>query len=307
MTSPRVLIVEDDPFTSDLLVEALALHDFQCTCVPDGARAWALLADEAFVCDGVLLDRGLPDLDGLEILRRRRELPEARQVPFVLQTSRSSTADIEEGLQAGAYYYLVKPFSSDTLVAILTAAVRDHRHQERLRGQLQHASKAMHLLRTGRFRFQSLEEAYDIAALVAKATPRPEHVVLGLSELMTNAVEHGNLGIGYAEKSALLEAGTWSEEIARRLQAPGGSERWATLAFRRTEAGFRFRIRDQGLGFDWRRYLELSPERAFDLHGRGIAISAGTCFDRLDFLGTGSEVEAFVAAGAPEPAGPPEA
>jgi len=300
VNEPHVLVVEDDPFTADLLMETLAHEHFQCTCAADGAGAWARLADGEASWDVVLLDRGLPDLDGLEILRRRQELPESRQVPFVFQTSRSSTADIEEGLQAGAYYYLVKPFSADTLVAILTAAIRDHRHQARLRSQVQHASRAILHMRGAEFRFQGLEEAYDIAALLARCTPRPEKVVLGLSELMTNAIEHGNLGLGYADKSALLEAGTWGEEIAARLRRPAFASKWATLDFRREADGFHFRVRDQGPGFDWSRYLELSPERAFDLHGRGIAISAGTCFDRLTFHGTGSEVEAFVADGGPD-------
>jgi len=49
-------------------------------------------------------------------------------------------------------------------------------------------------------------------------------------------------------------------------------------------------IKDQGPGFDWRRYLEMSPDLAFQTHGRGIAMARALCFDGLDYLGVGNEV-----------------
>jgi DNA-binding response OmpR family regulator len=294
MKSPHVLVVEDDPFTLELLRDALITEDFRCTCVMNGAEAWERLRRDTTLFDAVLLDRGLPDLDGIEILGRLKGLPKSRQVPVIVQTARSSTADIEQGLQAGAYYYLVKPFSAETLVAILTAAIRDHQHQVQLWEQVHHASRSMASLKRAEFQFQSLAEANDIAALMAKVAPDPEQVVLGLAELMINAVEHGNLGIQYEEKGALLMNGEWHNEIQRRLQHPAYAGKRATLKYERDPDGFRFLISDQGLGFDWQKYLTMHPDRAFDLHGRGIAISAGCCFSRLEYRGTGNEVEAFL-------------
>lgn len=294
MNTPHVLVVEDDPFTLELLRESLSTEDFVCTCVMSGAEAWDHLKNDHLFYDVVLLDRGLPDLDGIEILGRMKDLPKPRQVPVIMQTSRSSTSDVEQGLQAGAYYYLVKPFSAQTLVAILTAAIRDHQHQLRLWEQVHHASRSMAHMRTAEFQFQSLGEANDIAALMAKVAPDPEQLVLGLAELMINAVEHGNLGIRYEEKGLLIKGGGWYAEVQRRLSLPEYSGRWATLHYDRTPEGFRFLISDEGQGFDWKKYLHMHPDRAFDLHGRGIAISAGCCFDRLEYQGMGNVVEAFL-------------
>lgn len=294
MNTPHVLVVEDDPFTLELLRESLSTEDFACTCVMSGAEAWSHLRNDHLFYDVVLLDRGLPDLDGIEILSRMKELPKPRQVPVIMQTSRSSTADIEQGLQAGAYYYLVKPFSAETLVAILTAAIRDHQHQLRLWEQVHHASRSMAHMKTAEFQFQNLSEANDIAALMAKVAPDPEQLVLGLAELMINAVEHGNLGISYEEKSALIKRGEWFAEVQHRLALPSNAAKWATLRYDRDPNGFRFLISDEGQGFDWQKYLHMHPDRAFDLHGRGIAISAGICFNRLEYRGIGNVVEAFL-------------
>ena len=66
------------------------------------------------------------------------------------------------------------------------------------------------------------------------------------------------------------------------------------VEFMRNPGELRFTVRDQGKGFDWQQYLEMSPERAFDTHGRGIAMSKLLSFDRLEYRGCGNEVECVV-------------
>ncbi len=70
---------------------------------------------------------------------------------------------------------------------------------------------------------------------------------------MINAVEHGNLEITYAEKSAFNEAGNWRDEVERRSRLPQYEKRLATAQFRRLPGRLEFEIRDQGRGFDWHR------------------------------------------------------
>ncbi len=118
---------------------------------------------------------------------------------------------------------------------------------------------------------------------------------MGLSELMLNAVEHGNLGIDYGEKGRLIEDGNWQEEIERRLAEPSQVGRHASIEFRRESTHLSFTIRDQGAGFEWQRYLDLDPARAFDSHGRGIAMARHLAFASLEYQGTGNEVRVRVA------------
>lgn len=294
MESTRVLIVEDEPVNRQMLQDNLHQEGYQTTCVSTGQDAWALITDNPGGFDVVLLDRMMPDMDGIDILRRVKDNPALLQTPVIMQTMLSSDADIAEGLRAGAYYYLTKPYAADTLLAIVATAAADRRQQLELQDKVHQAARTLTCLAKAEFRFSTPEQARDIATLVATATPSPERVVLGLTELMLNAVEHGNLGIGYAEKSLLIEEGRLFEEIAKRLEIPAHAGKQAVLEFCRVGDEFRFLIRDLGTGFDWRDYLEISPERAFDTHGRGIAMSRMISFDSLEYHGNGNEVLAKV-------------
>jgi anti-sigma regulatory factor (Ser/Thr protein kinase) len=119
-------------------------------------------------------------------------------------------------------------------------------------------------------------------------------VVTGISELLVNALEHGNLKIGYAEKSNLMRSGTWQMEVERRLSAKENIDGYIELEFKVEADTVQIRIRDQGKGFDWTPFLDLDPERAFDPHGRGIAMARLSSFDDLEYLGDGNEVLATV-------------
>lgn len=294
MDSTRVLVVEDEPVNLDLLVENLQFEGYSVQGVSSGEDAWRLISEDPEGFDVILLDRVMPDMDGIEVLRRIKGRSAPIQASVIMQTALSSDEDIVEGLKAGAYYYLTKPFTAQALLAIVDAAARDRQGYRKLQLDAQQAARTLESLTRAEFQFHTPEQAWDIATLVAKATPHPERTVGGLSELMLNAVEHGNLGITYAEKGQLLQEGAWREEIARRLALPENAGKQATLCFFRKEHEIQFTIRDQGLGFDWREYLDLKPERAFHLHGRGIAMSKRVWFDRLDYPGCGNEAVAVI-------------
>jgi anti-sigma regulatory factor (Ser/Thr protein kinase) len=119
-------------------------------------------------------------------------------------------------------------------------------------------------------------------------------MVYGLNELMVNAVEHGNLGISYDKKMQLVLEGRWQEEIENRLAQPEYSRKYAILEYEASEKGRTVKIIDQGKGFDWNSYLDLSPSRATDPNGRGIAIAKMRSFPTLEYRGSGNEVICFV-------------
>jgi hypothetical protein len=111
---------------------------------------------------------------------------------------------------------------------------------------------------------------------------------------MLNAVEHGNLGIGYQEKGQLMLDGALDQEIERRLALPEYAARQVRVDFERTPTGVSYVVRDEGGGFDPTRFLTLEPERATDWHGRGIALARMTSFDHVEYRGCGNEVQARV-------------
>ena len=117
---------------------------------------------------------------------------------------------------------------------------------------------------------------------------------MDIVEILVNAVEHGNLGLTYADKSALLKSDGWHAEVARRLTLPEYRGKLVRADLRLMTDGIVLTIADEGAGFDWTSFLEIQPERAFDLHGRGIAMSRLMSFDRVDYRGCGNEVELTV-------------
>jgi two-component system response regulator MprA len=115
-----VLVVDDDPSIRDAVGRALRLDGYSVTLAGDGLGA--LREVEAAEQDVVLLDIGLPELDGLAVCRRLRT--GGRRIPILLLTARDAVADRVEGLDAGADDYLVKPFALDELLARVRALIR---------------------------------------------------------------------------------------------------------------------------------------------------------------------------------------
>ena len=294
MTQACVLVVDDEPIGREMMAENLVMEGYQVVEAASGEAAWALIDATPLAFDAILLDRLMPDMDGIEILHRVKMRPDMRRVPVIMQTGMTADGDVLDGLRGGAYYYLTKPFSADTLLAIVAAATRDYRGHKALEDEVKRQGNVLACLAEACFFFRTPQEARDLATLLANAAPNPGRVVLGLSELMLNAVEHGNLGIGYDRKSVLIEDGTLEGEIERLLSSPELDSRRVELLVRRGDGELTFRIRDQGAGFNWQPYLEMSPERAFDTHGRGIAMSRMLSFDRVQYRGCGNEVEAVI-------------
>lgn len=156
-------------------------------------------------------------------------------------------------------------------------------------------SENLRLLLPAEVGFSSLADVEALTRLLSALCPEPEKVALGLSELLVNAVEHGNLGIGYQEKSRLHLEDRWHAEVARRLALPEYRERWATVRVERRQTEIVFTISDAGDGFPSQDYLETDPVRAFDPNGRGIALARQIGFSRIEYLGCGNVVIAAVA------------
>ncbi|MBB5192790.1 DNA-binding response OmpR family regulator [Silvimonas terrae] len=290
---PRLLIVDDEPFNLEILSEHLQDADYDVVTADDGEAAWDLLSrDHAF--DAILLDRMMPRMDGMALLARLKQQPELMQVPVIMQTAVGAAENVREGLTAGAYYYLIKPFQRDMLLAIVSAAVDFYREKRQLEQQLVAQAGNYGQLVSAEFEFCSLEEARQLTLVLSHACPEPQRVALGLSELLVNAVEHGNLGIRYGEKTRLLQLGRWQDEVEARLASPDYAGRRVRVNFSRTKETITIIITDEGNGFDWRPFLEFSPERAFDPHGRGISMARMLSFDQIEYRGNGNTVMAQV-------------
>ena len=122
MAGERILVVEDESAIVDIVCRALRRHGYETESAGDGDAA----LDKAATLrpDLVILDLMLPKMDGWEVCRRLRAMPETASTPVIMLTARRDERDVLEGLEIGADDYIKKPFSLTELVARVRALLR---------------------------------------------------------------------------------------------------------------------------------------------------------------------------------------
>lgn len=203
----RILIVEDDPLLGDALRVGLRQAGFETDWVRDGVAAELALKTEPYAA--VVLDLGLPRLEGLELLRRARAA--GNKVPVVIVTARDAVEDRVQGLDSGADDYVVKPVDLPELAARLRALIR------RARGE------AAPVLRVGELALEPAARRVTFRGRTVELQPREFAL---LQELMANA------GRVLSREQLEQRLYAWGEEIEsnavevhihhlRRKLAPG--------------------------------------------------------------------------------------
>ena len=155
----NVLVAEDEPGIASFVTKGLAARGYRVTWVERGADVLAGAAD----ADLVLLDLGLPDLDGLDVLRRLRQRGDDTQVLIV--TARAEVDDVVSGLNLGADDYLVKPFAFDELLARV-------RTRERARRAMRSGAGATGILRAGDMSMDLVQRTAQVAGREVRLTER---------------------------------------------------------------------------------------------------------------------------------------
>ncbi|BCG63829.1 MAG: hypothetical protein methR_P1562 [Methyloprofundus sp.] len=286
---PSILLVDDESYNLMILEECFQEHDYDLTTAEDGQQAWALLQANPHDFDVVLLDWMMPQMDGLEVLKRIKAHTDLQHIYVIMQTARAGKGEVRQGMDAGAYYYLTKPYKEEDIQSIVETAVHDSQHRQAVQRIVEQNVSTFGLVKKGMFEYKTLAECQALSILLANTYPDSEKIATGLSELMINALEHGNLGIGYDEKTQLKKQGAWLSEINRRSALPEYSAKTVSVSYQKDAAAIRLTIEDEGAGFDWQNFLTLNPERAKDNHGRGI-LTALNSFDKLEYLGTGNKL-----------------
>lgn len=289
-----ILAIDDEPLNLRLIERYLSDTDYMLLTASNGAEGWDLLIQQRDTINVILLDRMMPIMDGMEFLRRIKQDETLAYVPVIMQTAVAEPSHIAEGVRAGVFYYLTKPYDGDVLLAIVQAALQDHATQSSFRAEVKKYQQMLGLVEECRIVLRTLEEAQSMAVFLANCFPDPNRAVLGISELLINAVEHGNLGITYEEKTSLSRLGTWEQDVQRRLTLPEYAHKRVYVDYERRAREIKLTIRDEGAGFLWQQYLEIDPARASDPHGRGIAMSRVISFEEIRYMGNGNEVTAFV-------------
>src|SRR5437870_6508470 len=138
----KALIAEDNATTRLLLESTLSDWGYEVVATRDGTEAWHELQREK-APDLILLDWKMPGMDGIEVCRKFRRLPDAQAVHVILVTARGGKDDVVAGLEAGADDYITKPFEPAELRARLQVGVRIVELQRKLEQQVQELASAL--------------------------------------------------------------------------------------------------------------------------------------------------------------------
>ena len=285
-----VLVIDDEPNNLRALQIDMEDESYNVLTANDGVQGWDVLNERKDSIHAILLDRMMPNMDGMEFLRKVKATDSLKNIPIIMQTAAAEKEQIVEGINEGAYYYITKPYDKSIMLAIVKAAIHEHLQAIKIKEELGIFKSKLYLINESNFEVRSIDEVDHVSTFLANFFPEPENTVSGIRELITNAIEHGNLGVSYDTKSELIKDGTWMDEVRRRSELPENKDKKVSINYINNKEEIILTIKDEGEGFDWNKYLEISPNRATHSHGRGIALARMISFDSVEYKGNGNEI-----------------
>ncbi len=288
----KVLIVEDDPPSREFLGEIVEGQGHKVCLAENGLEG--LEQFKEFNPDLVFSDIQMPKLNGLELLQEIRKLDSG--VIVVMNTAFGCEKYAVDALQLKANNYLKKPLRRSDLVPLLQKCARIVDKSAKPKSLPQKEPAAFFTLSLGNDLDQISEAVESLILKTGNALGEEERldVKLGLTELLTNSVEHGNLELSSSDLAKALEHGEEGKKnLYKYRQAdPALAERKVKVGFKSNAHSCEWKILDQGSGFDWEKLLhEVDHGNLLNLEGKGIFLCRFH-FDDLVFSGKGNLVTA---------------
>ena len=286
----KILIVEDDHASRLFLESLLESNNYDFRSAENGIEG--LNVFEEYNPDIVLSDIKMPIMDGLELLEAIRD--KNSDTIVVIVTAFGSENYAIQALHLGANNYLKKPVSSQELLRLLKkykAIISGKYSPESLPGKLINRTFSIEF-KSEYTKIPKIVDKIMIESAIDINDSEKVNIELGLVELITNAVEHGNLGISYIEKQLALDEGKLSELFDDRVHNKKFKNRKVKVDFFTDEEKYQWTITDDGKGFNWKSIPDpTDQEHILELNGRGIFIS-NFLFDKIEYFGNGNVVTA---------------
>ncbi len=286
-TRARVLVVDDQQGLRQLLCKLLEREGFDALEAADGQQAIEMFRAEPPLV--VVSDIMMPRMDGLALLNEVKRID--RNTTVLLMTGQGNEEVLLKALRGGATNFFKKPFNVRDLVDEIRKVV-DYRTEAALTTLfspfLVEESKSFVLP-------SAAVPYYPVINQITLQLPclLPESEILnlriGIEEMITNAIEHGNLGISFDEKNRAIENGTLAELVAERGRRSDAAGRKVRVRSRLAPDVFEVVVSDDGEGFDWRSLPSVAPENLLAFNGRGIFLTK-IYFGEVIYNDVGNEV-----------------
>ncbi len=141
----KILAVDDEEFNLDIIKRHLVKAGYEAILAGDGLTALEKLEENPDT-GAIVLDRMMPGMDGMEFLSRIKTNAQYQDIPVIMQTAAAGSEQVLQGIQAGVYYYLTKPYDDVLLLAILEAALRDARAKKEMKEEVRRQRRMLGLM-----------------------------------------------------------------------------------------------------------------------------------------------------------------
>jgi len=289
----HILVIDNNHDSINYLQNVLDPKQYNIVTINDGKKGFDLLLNQPEHFSAIIIGQEILNTNSIRLLHKINSCSMLKAIPVIMEASFGTMEEMDLCIRAGARYYIPKPIDKAIIPSVIATAVRDHDRYRLVEQSVIH-SKPLNTLIMATFKVKQLDEAQNLAAFLANECPNPKLAAIGINEILINAIEHGNLGITYQEKTKLHQSTAWLAEIERRLFLPENHDKVVTATFNKSNTHINIRITDEGNGFDWRQYQNLDSNRAFDNHGRGIIMARTLAFEDLIYHGKGNDVECII-------------
>lgn len=285
----KILIVDDDDITREIIENILQIDSYVLRTAINGRVGLSVFNE--FNPDLVITDIEMPDMNGLGLLAAIRK--KNADTIVLVATAHGSEEYALQALQLHANDYIKKPIDSNLLLLRVQQYAASISAKQKVREVSKFITSSELTMTFG----NSYDLIYNIASYLANQAGgilAPEDlpmVQLGLAEMITNAIEHGNLGITYEMKSKALETiGGFSQLVAECMSDPQAIRRQVTVKSKINREWCEWVIQDEGEGFDWFSLSEeLTAKTLMSQHGRGIMLGRLN-FNEVEYSGSGNRV-----------------
>jgi len=283
----KVLVVEDDYSSRELLRICIEKEGYQCQTANDGVDGFNLF--KKFNPDLIISDVRMPHMNGIELLESIRKI--SKDVIIVFITGHGNEELALQALQLGANNYLKKPVDITEIKTITNRyydVIKSKALQSNIVDLIRHREMEIEI-------DSDMNLVQSLANYLSEKTgnffdsKEKMRIELGLNELLINAIEHGNWEISYDEKNqALLDDRIGALYKAKR-EHPDNIQKKVLVKYKQSEKFCEWIITDSGKGFDWKLIPNPSNAQLTRINGRGILLSK-LQFDEFEYMGKGNIV-----------------
>ncbi len=245
----RVMIVDDEFFNLDIIRHLLDKKGFVVEDFLSSQKAFERLTDfdqPAFSL--IVLDRMMPEINGIDFFEMMLSNPTLCKIPVLMQSARPLESQLKIKFEGSNFSYITKPYKKTTFIEeVESLLLRALTFEEQMLDVDESASYKFKLTR-----HHEIEHVLD--SIISLCSPLAD-VREAIDNLLNNAIEHGNLAIGFRLKTKLLELNSFEIEANRRHEMPEYKDKKVYVHLEVVGNKYTITIRDDGDGFNWKDYF----------------------------------------------------